>query len=65
MDLRRESMISLDGETFILPQYDNDNKRKFISDENTYILALDGDTDFYPKAVILLVDRLVTLHYDN
>uniref|UniRef100_A0A672ZJF4 chitin synthase n=1 Tax=Sphaeramia orbicularis TaxID=375764 RepID=A0A672ZJF4_9TELE len=58
LDLRRESMISLDGETFILPQYDNDNKRKFISDDNTYILALDGDTDFHPKAVILLVDRL-------
>lgn len=31
--------------------------RKDISDENTYILALDGDTDFKPKAVILLVDR--------
>ncbi|XP_067901783.1 chitin synthase chs-2-like [Heterodontus francisci] len=26
--------------------------------ENTYILALDGDTDFQPSAVILLVDRL-------
>uniref|UniRef100_A0A665UUZ0 chitin synthase n=1 Tax=Echeneis naucrates TaxID=173247 RepID=A0A665UUZ0_ECHNA len=54
----RASLISLDGESFLLPQYDNDNKRKFISDDNTYILALDGDTDFQPKAVILLVDRL-------
>ncbi|XP_061600519.1 chitin synthase 1 [Cololabis saira] len=54
----RESLISMDGEIFLLPQYDNDSKRKFISDDNTYILALDGDTDFQPKAVILLVDRL-------
>ncbi|KAM9860556.1 chitin synthase 1 [Aulostomus maculatus] len=54
----RASLVSMDGEIFLLPQYDNDNKRKFISDDNTYILALDGDTDFQPKAVILLVDRL-------
>ncbi|XP_068430923.1 chitin synthase 1 [Clinocottus analis] len=54
----RESMISMYGEIFLLPQHDNDYKRKFISDDNTYILALDGDTDFQPKAVILLVDRL-------
>ncbi|XP_059209388.1 chitin synthase 1 [Centropristis striata] len=60
---RRESMISLSGEIYLLPQYDNDQKRKFISDDNTYILALDGDTDFQPKAVILLVDRLRM--YDN
>uniref|UniRef100_A0A672FL72 chitin synthase n=1 Tax=Salarias fasciatus TaxID=181472 RepID=A0A672FL72_SALFA len=60
---QRSSLISLDGEIFLCPQYDNDNKRKFISDENTYILALDGDTDFHPKAVILLVDRLRM--YDN
>ncbi|XP_067276424.1 chitin synthase chs-1-like [Pseudorasbora parva] len=26
--------------------------------ENTYILALDGDTDFQPCAVMLLIDRL-------
>lgn len=25
---------------------------------NTYLLALDGDTDFQPEAVMLLVDRL-------
>ena len=47
------------GEIYMLPQHDSDQKRKFISDDHTYILALDGDTDFQPKAVILLVDRLV------
>ncbi|KAI4900790.1 hypothetical protein NFI96_007452 [Prochilodus magdalenae] len=54
----RASLVSLDGQTFLLPNYDNDSKRKYISDDNTYILALDGDTDFHPSAVILLVDRL-------
>uniref|UniRef100_A0A3B4BLQ8 chitin synthase n=1 Tax=Pygocentrus nattereri TaxID=42514 RepID=A0A3B4BLQ8_PYGNA len=54
----RASLVSLDGQAFLLPNYDNDSKRKYISDENTYILALDGDTDFHPSAVILLVDRL-------
>nr|XP_019954494.1 PREDICTED: uncharacterized protein LOC109636909 [Paralichthys olivaceus] len=57
-NLCRASLISLDGESFVLPQYDNDYKRKLISEDNTYILALDGDTDFQPKAVILLIDRL-------
>ncbi|XP_054627280.1 chitin synthase 1 isoform X2 [Dunckerocampus dactyliophorus] len=57
-NLCRESLVSMDGEIFFMPHYDNDNKRKFISDDNVYILALDGDTDFQPKAVILLVDRL-------
>nr|XP_061796443.1 chitin synthase chs-1-like [Nerophis lumbriciformis] len=56
--LGRESLISMDGEAFFMPQFDNDNKRRFILDDNVYILALDGDTDFQPKAVILLVDRL-------
>ncbi|XP_061670253.1 chitin synthase 1 [Syngnathoides biaculeatus] len=56
--LCRESLISVDGEIFLMPQHDNDNKRRLISDDNVYILALDGDTDFQPKAVILLVDRL-------
>ncbi|XP_077569686.1 chitin synthase 1 [Stigmatopora nigra] len=56
--LCRESLFSMDGEAFYIPQQDNDNKRRFISDDNVYILALDGDTDFQPKAVILLVDRL-------
>ncbi|XP_062319250.1 chitin synthase 1 isoform X3 [Osmerus eperlanus] len=59
----RASLISLDGESFLLPQYDNDSKRKHITDDNTYIMALDGDTDFQPKALILLVDRLRM--YDN
>ncbi|XP_076826575.1 chitin synthase 1 [Brachyhypopomus gauderio] len=54
----RASLVSLDAETFVLPAHDNDSKRKHISDENVYILALDGDTDFHPSAVILLVDRL-------
>lgn len=54
-----ESMISMDGEIFLMPQSHNDSKRKFISDDKTYLLALDGDTDFQPKAVILLVDRSV------
>lgn len=26
--------------------------------DNTFILALDGDTDFQPSAVMLLIDRL-------
>ena len=26
--------------------------------ENTYLLALDGDVDFHPEAVRLLVDRM-------
>ncbi|XP_073690445.1 chitin synthase 1 [Garra rufa] len=54
----RASLISLDGESYLLPSYDNDVKRRHISDENTYIMALDGDTDFQPGALILLVDRL-------
>ncbi|XP_036403039.1 chitin synthase 1 [Megalops cyprinoides] len=54
----RASLISLDGESFLLPTHDNDNKRRYISDDNTYIMALDGDTDFHPSALILLVDRL-------
>ncbi|XP_034561272.1 chitin synthase chs-2-like [Notolabrus celidotus] len=34
-------------------------KREFQKEKhNTYILALDGDTDFHPAAVMLLVDRL-------
>lgn len=56
-----ESMISMDGEIFLMPQSHNDSKRKFISDDKTYLLALDGDTDFQPKAIILLVDRSVSL----
>ncbi|XP_061084719.1 chitin synthase 1 [Conger conger] len=59
----RASLISLDGESYLLPTHDNDSKRRYISDDNTYIMALDGDTDFHPAAVILLVDRLRM--YDN
>lgn len=61
---KKESYRSLDSvpgnENWqILIQDDIETKnRKGISDDNTYILALDGDTDFKPKAVILLVDRL-------
>ncbi|XP_053090629.1 chitin synthase chs-1-like [Pangasianodon hypophthalmus] len=37
-----------------------DDLRKSLKKEkeNTYILALDGDTDFQPSAVMLLIDRL-------
>ncbi|XP_050981710.1 chitin synthase 1 isoform X2 [Labeo rohita] len=59
----RASLISLDGESYLLPSHDNDMKRRHISDDNTYIMALDGDTDFHPGALILLVDRLRM--YDN
>ncbi|XP_076851643.1 uncharacterized protein LOC143502807 [Brachyhypopomus gauderio] len=35
------------------------NRKYFkIEKTNTYILALDGDTDFQPSAVMLLIDRL-------
>ncbi|XP_063047742.1 chitin synthase 1 [Engraulis encrasicolus] len=60
LDCRRGSLISLDGESYLLQ---NDTKRRHIADDHTYILALDGDTDFRPEAVILLVDRLRM--YDN
>ncbi|XP_070778289.1 chitin synthase chs-1-like [Enoplosus armatus] len=34
-------------------------KREFEKEKhNTYLLALDGDTDFQPAAVMLLIDRL-------
>ncbi|CAC5366537.1 CHS1 [Mytilus coruscus] len=35
-----------------------DSKRKQTLADNTYILALDGDVDFKPSAVQLLVDRM-------
>ncbi|KAK6165558.1 hypothetical protein SNE40_022465 [Patella caerulea] len=37
---------------------DDEVRRKSKAAENTYILALDGDVDFYPSAVQLLVDRM-------
>lgn len=57
---KKESLRSVGSQEFLILTHndiENDN-RKFLSDEHTYILALDGDTDFQPKAVILLVDRL-------
>ncbi|XP_068103356.1 chitin synthase chs-2-like [Hyperolius riggenbachi] len=38
------------------------NKKRWsqIKKSNTYILALDGDTDYQPSALMLLVDRLRT-----
>uniref|UniRef100_A0A672P4J5 chitin synthase n=1 Tax=Sinocyclocheilus grahami TaxID=75366 RepID=A0A672P4J5_SINGR len=40
-------------------ELDSLKERLKVSDrENTYILALDGDTDFQPSAVMLLIDRL-------
>ncbi|XP_073679963.1 uncharacterized protein [Garra rufa] len=42
-----------DGEELNSPQEKLKKDR-----ENTYILALDGDTDFQPSAVMLLIDRL-------
>jgi chitin synthase len=39
-----------------IPQKTKREKRKIA--ENTFILALDGDVDFQPKAVQLLVDRM-------
>ncbi|KAK1880177.1 Chitin synthase, partial [Dissostichus eleginoides] len=36
-------------------------KKEFQKEKNnTYLLALDGDTDFQPAAVMLLIDRLKT-----
>lgn len=39
-------------------------KRKALQKraENTFLLALDGDVDFHPKAVQLLVDRMKKNH---
>ncbi|CAL8243471.1 unnamed protein product [Lota lota] len=55
----RDSMVSLEGgEGFVVPQHDNKTNTKHISDYNTYVMALDGDTDFQPKALVLLLDRL-------
>ena len=31
---------------------------KIIAGRNTYLLALDGDVDFKPEAVLLLVDMM-------
>ena len=36
----------------------DDQTRKELISENTFILTLDGDVDFVPKAVHLLVDLM-------
>ena len=41
----------------ILAQPRCDNEKQYVAD-NTYILALDGDIDFQPEAVILLLDLM-------
>jgi hypothetical protein len=51
-------MVSLDGGVgFFVHQQNRTANIKDISDYNTYVMALDGDTDFQPKAVVLLLDR--------
>lgn len=39
-------------------QLDASPERKMVIAQNTYLLALDGDIDFQPKAVHLLIDRM-------
>ncbi|XP_053697083.1 chitin synthase chs-2-like [Sabethes cyaneus] len=39
-------------------QLNTSAERKMVIAQNTYLLALDGDIDFQPKAVSLLVDRM-------
>lgn len=39
-----------------MPQKSRKQKRTIAA--NTFLLALDGDVDFQPKAVQLLVDRM-------
>lgn len=39
-------------------QLDASPERKRIIAQNTFLLALDGDIDFQPKAVSLLIDRM-------
>lgn len=41
-----------------LMELDINPDRKEVIAENTYILALDGDIDFQPNAVQLLVDLM-------
>ncbi|XP_061433834.1 chitin synthase chs-2-like [Lethenteron reissneri] len=35
-----------------------DEQEEWVEKRNTYVLALDGDTDFYPSALSMLIDRL-------
>ena len=34
------------------------DSRKMVRAQNTFLLALDGDVDFQPEALLLLIDRL-------
>lgn len=43
---------------YYLLAYDVKKQRRPIKSENTYLLALDGDIRFQPKAVHLLVDLM-------
>lgn len=43
---------------FRLMQNVEDNHRKEIIGENTFILTLDGDVDFKPSCVHLLIDLM-------
>lgn len=41
-----------------LMELDIDPKKKELRKQNTYILALDGDVNFKPEAVLYLVDHM-------
>lgn len=43
---------------FRIMQMDATPERKMVIAQNTYLLALDGDIDFQPDAVHLLVGRM-------
>ena len=43
---------------FDLWAHTSDPKRKQVKADNTFLLALDGDVDFQPKAIQLLVDLM-------
>lgn len=45
----------------IMDMKDVSPERKAIIAENTFLLALDGDIDFQPRAVQLLVDRMIAI----
>lgn len=45
----------------IMDMPDVSPERKAVIAENTFLLALDGDIDFQPRAVQLLVDRMIAI----
>ncbi|CAO1376539.1 unnamed protein product [Diamesa hyperborea] len=47
---------------YYVMELDASPERKMVIAQNTYLLALDGDIDFQPKAVRLLVDRMKIDH---